>query len=94
MRMYKVYYRTGNGSESYTFIEADSEEMIKSVLYHVQGMTAELIRYEEVENELLRKSDNNLKNYAADHKEMGYFLMQAEFGEFGHEWDELISESF
>lgn len=49
MKIYKVYYRIGNGNENYTFIEADSEEMIKSVLYHVQGMTAELIRYEEVE---------------------------------------------
>ena len=38
-----------NGNESYTFIEADSKEMIESVLHHVQGMTTELIRYEEVE---------------------------------------------
>ena len=49
MKIYKVYYRTGNGNESYTFIEADSKEMIESVLHHVQGMTTELIRYEEVE---------------------------------------------
>ena len=48
MKIYKVYYRTGNGNESYTFIEADSKEMIESVLYHVQGMTTELIRFEEV----------------------------------------------
>ena len=48
MKIYKVYYRTGNGNESYTFIEADSKEIIKDILYHVQGMTTELIRYEEV----------------------------------------------
>ena len=48
MKIYKVYYRTGNGNERYTFIEADGEEMIKDVLYHVQGMTTELIRFEEV----------------------------------------------
>ena len=48
MKIYKVYYRAGNGNESYTFIEADSKEMIESGLHHVQGMTTELIRYEEV----------------------------------------------
>ena len=48
MKIYKVYYRTVNEMEKYTFIEADSKEMIESVLYHVQGMTTELIRYEEV----------------------------------------------
>ena len=48
-KLYKVYYGTGNGNESFTFIEADGEEMIKVILYHVQGMTTELIRYEEVE---------------------------------------------
>ena len=48
-KLYKVFYRTGNGNESFTFIEADGEEMIKDVLYHVQGMTTELIRYEDVE---------------------------------------------
>ena len=48
MKIYKVYYRTRNGMEKYTFIEADSKEMIESVLHYVQGMTTELIRYEEV----------------------------------------------
>ena len=48
-KLYKVFYRTGNGNVSFTFIEADGEEMIKDILYHVQGMTTELIRYEEVE---------------------------------------------
>lgn len=48
MKIYKVYYRTENGNESYTFIEADSKEMIESILHHVQGMNTELISYEEV----------------------------------------------
>lgn len=48
-KLYKVFYRTGNGNESFTFIKADGEEIIKDILYHVQGMTTELIRYEEVE---------------------------------------------
>ena len=48
-KLYKVFYRTVSGNERFTFIEADGEEMIKDVLYHVQGMTTELIRYEEVE---------------------------------------------
>lgn len=47
-KLYKVFYKIGNGNESFTFIEADGEEMIKDILYHVQGMTTELIRYEEV----------------------------------------------
>ena len=47
-KLYKVFYRAGNGNESFTFIEAEGEEMIKDVMYHVQGMTTELIRYEEV----------------------------------------------
>ena len=47
-KLYKVFYRTGNGNESFTFIEADGEEMIKDILYHVQGMTTELVSYEEV----------------------------------------------
>ena len=48
MKIYKVFYRTVNGNESFTFIEADREEKIKSVLCCVQGMQTELIRYEEV----------------------------------------------
>ena len=47
-KLYKVFYRTRNGNESFTFIEADGEEMIKDILHHVQGMTTELISYEEV----------------------------------------------
>lgn len=47
-KLYKVFYRSGNGNERFTFIEADGEEMIKDILYRVQGMTTELISYEEV----------------------------------------------
>ena len=47
-KLYKVFYKTGNGNEGFTFIEANGEEMIKSILHCVQGMTTELIRYEEV----------------------------------------------
>ena len=47
-KLYKVFYRTGNENENFTFIEADGEEMIKDILYHVQGMTTELVSYEEV----------------------------------------------
>lgn len=48
MKMYKVFYKLANGIESFTFIKADSEDMIKRILHSVQGMTAELVRYEEV----------------------------------------------
>lgn len=47
-KLYKVFYKSGNGNEHFTFIEADGEEMIKDILYHVQGITTELISYEEV----------------------------------------------
>lgn len=47
-KLYKVFYKTEDGNESYTFIEADGEKTIKAVLHSVQGMTTELIRYEEV----------------------------------------------
>ena len=47
-KLYKVFYKAGNGTEVFTFIEADGETMIKDVLHCVQGMTTELIRYEEV----------------------------------------------
>ena len=30
-KLYKVFYKTINGNESYTFIEADGEETIKAV---------------------------------------------------------------
>ena len=50
-KLYKVFYKTGNGNERYTFIEADGEETIKAVLHCVQGMQTELIRYEEVRND-------------------------------------------
>lgn len=47
-KLYKVFYRSGNGNECFTFVEADGEEMIKDILYHVQGIATELISYEEV----------------------------------------------
>lgn len=50
-KLYKVFYKTENGSEGFTFIEADGEEMIKSILHCVQGMQTELIRYEEVQKD-------------------------------------------
>lgn len=48
-KLYKVFYKTVNGTEGYTYIEADREEKIKSVLRCIQGMQTELIRYEIVE---------------------------------------------
>ena len=48
-KLYKVFYKTGNGNEGFTFIESDGEETIKTVLRCVQGMQTELIRYEEVQ---------------------------------------------
>lgn len=50
-KLYKVFYKTVNGNERYTFIEADGEETIKAVLHCVQGMTTELISYEEVQKD-------------------------------------------
>lgn len=47
-KLYKVFYKTVNGTEGHTFIEADNEAMIKDILRCVQGMQTELIRYEEV----------------------------------------------
>ena len=48
-KMYKVFYKTGDRNERYTFIEADGEETIKAVLRCVQGMQTELIGYEIAE---------------------------------------------
>lgn len=50
-KIYKVFYKTVNGIEKHTFIEADGEETIKAVLHCVHGMQTELIRYEEVQND-------------------------------------------
>lgn len=50
-KLYKVFYRTVNGMEEHTFIKADGEEKIKSVLRCVQGMQTELIRCEEVQKD-------------------------------------------
>ena len=51
MELYKVFYKSGSGIEGFTYIEADSEGMIKNVLHCVQGMNTELIRYEVVKQE-------------------------------------------
>ena len=48
-KLYKVFYKTVNGTEGHTFIEADGEETIKAVLRCVQGMQTELIGYEIAE---------------------------------------------
>lgn len=51
MELYKVFYKSGSGTEGFTYIEADGEEMIKSVLHCVQGMNTELVKYEVINNE-------------------------------------------
>ena len=48
--IYKVADRTATEMAKSTIIVADEKELIGSILYHVQGMTTELIRYEEVRN--------------------------------------------
>lgn len=55
-KIYKVFYKGGNGTEAHTFIEADADyrkakDTIKSVLHSVQGMTTELVSFEEANNE-------------------------------------------
>ncbi len=49
--IYKVFYKCGNGTERYTFMEGEADlqkakKTIKSILYHVQGMNTELISFE------------------------------------------------
>ena len=48
-KLYKVFYKTVNGTEGHTFIEADGEEKIIVVLRCVQGMQTELISYKLAE---------------------------------------------
>ena len=50
-KLYKVFYKTVNGTEGHTYIEANGVETIKAVLRCVQGMQTELIRYEEVQKD-------------------------------------------
>lgn len=55
-KVYKVIYKCNDGSEKYTFIEAEAdlrkaEKTIKDILYHVQGMNAKLVSFEEVNHE-------------------------------------------
>lgn len=52
MTVYKVFYKSANGTEEYTFIEAEADYRkakckIKSVLHFVQGMNTELISFEK-----------------------------------------------
>ena len=51
MKMYKVYYKSGNGTERYTYVNANSEQMIRDIVYCVQGMCTEVVSYEEVIND-------------------------------------------
>ena len=55
-KVYKVTYKCNDGSEKYTFMEAETdlrkaEKTIKNILYHVQGMNTKLISFEEVNHE-------------------------------------------
>ena len=55
-KIYKVIYKCNNGSEKYTFMEAETdlrkaERTIKDILHHVQGMNTKLVSFEEVNNE-------------------------------------------
>ena len=56
MTVYKVFYKSANGTEEYTFIEAEADYRkakckIKSVLHFVQGMNTELISFEKAKQE-------------------------------------------
>ena len=51
MKMYKVYYKSGNGTEGYTYVNANSEQMIRDIVYCVQGTCTEVVSYEEVVND-------------------------------------------
>ena len=48
-KLYKVFYKTVNGTEGHTYIETDGEEKIIAVLRCVQGMQTELINHELAE---------------------------------------------
>lgn len=55
-RIYKVIYKCNDGSEKYTFMEAETdlrkaEKTIKDILYHVQGMNTKMVSFEEVNHE-------------------------------------------
>lgn len=55
-RIYKVIYKCNDGSEKYTFMEAETdlrkaEKTIKDILYYVQGMNTKLVSFEEVNHE-------------------------------------------
>ena len=55
-KVYKVIYKCNDGSEKYTFMEAETdlrkaERTIKDILHHVQGMNTKLVSFEEVTHE-------------------------------------------
>lgn len=55
-KVYKITYKCNDGSEKYTFMEAETdlrkaERTIKDILHHVQGMNTKLISFEEVNHE-------------------------------------------
>lgn len=55
-KVYKVIYKCNDGSEKYTFMEAEAdlqkaEKTIKDILHYVQGMNIKLVSFEEVNHE-------------------------------------------
>ena len=55
-KVYKVIYKCNDGSEKYTFMEAETdlrkaEKTIKDILYRVQGINTKLVSFEEVNRE-------------------------------------------
>lgn len=55
-KVYKVIYKCNDGSEKYTFMEAETdlrkaERTIKDILHHVQGMNTKLVSFWEVDHE-------------------------------------------
>ena len=55
-KVYKVIYKCNDGSEKYTFMEAETdlrkaERTIKDILHNVQGMNTKLVSFEKVHHE-------------------------------------------
>lgn len=55
-KVYKVIYKCNDGSEKYTFMEAEidlrkAKRTIKDILHHVQGINTKLVSFEEVNHE-------------------------------------------
>ena len=52
-KLYIVIYKCNDGSEKYTFMEAEAdlrkaEKTIEDILHHIQGMNTKLVSFEEV----------------------------------------------